>query len=277
MVIWGMNFVVLKWAGNALPPMLFNGLRFGAAALMLGLVFKARGISLVLPRREWPTLIWLGFLGNALYQFVYINALHMTSVANSVLIITTAPVWVVLFNAWRGHERLHRRIALGVLVALFGVGIVITSGKPLEIGGTTLVGDLLSLLGALIFASSTLQSRLPFKRNPTAALAFWGVFWGATFQLFFSIPDLINLNVPLLTVPVILALGYSGLLSIGVGMIIWNHAIKTLGTRRPVVYMYLEPVVAGIGAVIFLNEPLTPYLLVGAAFVLVGVVLVQSV
>src|SRR5207247_2393744 len=132
----------------------------------------------------------------------------------------------------------------------------------------------LSLLGALIFAANTLQSRMPFKRNPTAALAFWGVFWGAAFQLVFSIPDLLRFNVALFTIPVLLAMGYSGLLSIGVGMIIWNHAVKTLGTRRPIVYLYLEPVVAGIGAVIFLNEPLTPYLLVGAACVLVGVVLV---
>jgi len=74
----------------------------------------------------------------------------------------------------------------------------------------------------------------------------------------------------------ILAVFYSGIVSIGVGYIIWNHGVKVLGTGRPAIYTYLEPVIAGLAAVIFISEPLTGWLIAGAALVLFGVVLVQS-
>ena len=276
MIIWGSNFVILKSALEVLPPMVINGLRFSIGALALGLIFKLNGKKLRLPRREWPILIWLAFQGNALYQLIFLTALHLTTVANSALILTANPVWVVVFNAWRGHERLGKRATLGVIMAIAGVTLVIVGGQRVEIGGATLVGDLLTLVASLIFAATTLLSHKPYLRNPTPALAFWGVLWGGAFQIMFAVPNLVHQDWSVFSLPLVLAICYSGIFSIGIGNVIWNHGVKVLGTGRPSIYTYLEPVVAGITAAIFLNEPLTPYLFVGAAAVLVGVVLVQS-
>src|SRR5258708_5024855 len=276
MIIWGSNFVILKSALETLPPMVINGLRFSVGALALGVIFTVNGNKLILPRREWPILIWLAFQGNTLFQLLFLTALHLTTVANSALILTAMPIWVVVFNAWRGHERFGKRATLGVFMAIVGVTLVIVGGQQVDIGGATLVGDLLTLLASLLFSATTLLSHKPYLRNPTPPLAFWGVLWGAAFQLVFAVPDLAHQDWSAFSLPLVLAICYSGVVSIGVGNVIWNHGVKVLGTGRPSIYTYLEPVIAGIAAAIVLHEPLTPYLLVGAAAVLVGVVLAQS-
>jgi drug/metabolite transporter (DMT)-like permease len=276
MLIWGTNYVILKSSLEVIPAMVFNSLRFGAATLMLGILFKANGYKLTLPRREWPIMIWLAFQGSAIYQLLFLNGLRNTTVVNSSLLLTTMPVWVVLFNALRGHERLSKQRIIGVVVALFGVVVVILGGKVIDIGGKTLLGDVLTLAASLVWASTTVTSYKPYNRNPTPALTFWGVAWGAAFQALFALPDVIHLDWSVFSPSILLAIAYSGIVSIGVGYIIWNHGVKTLGTGRPAIYTYLEPAIAGIAAVIFLNEPLTPWLIGGAVLVLCGVIFVQS-
>jgi len=148
--------------------------------------------------------------------------------------------------------------------------------KAIDIGGKTLLGDLLTLFASLIWASTTILSYKPYHRNPTPAITFWGVLWGAIFQFLFAVPDVMRLDWAVFTPSIVLAICYSGVVSIGIGYIIWNHGVKTLGTGRPAIYTYLEPVIASIAAVVFLNEPLTVWLVAGAGLVLFGVVLVQS-
>ncbi|MFQ6015996.1 MAG: DMT family transporter, partial [Anaerolineae bacterium] len=67
-LIWGVNFTVLKTALQEMSPLAFNGLRFGlATVLMVGL---ARGIegNLSLTRRDVRALLVLGLVGNTCYQ-----------------------------------------------------------------------------------------------------------------------------------------------------------------------------------------------------------------
>src|SRR5258706_6589673 len=120
MLVWGLNFVVAKTATDTLPPLVFNAIRFSLAAITLGTIFKLSGISLGLPRTEWLGLIGVAFLGNAAFQAFFMNGLHKTSVANSVLITTTAPIWLTLINAVRGHEHIRRAHLVGVFISLTG-------------------------------------------------------------------------------------------------------------------------------------------------------------
>ncbi len=62
MLIWGTNYVILKSAVDVLPPMVFNSFRFATAAVVMGLLFKANGYKLTLPRREWPIIFGQGAL-----------------------------------------------------------------------------------------------------------------------------------------------------------------------------------------------------------------------
>src|SRR5260370_42298737 len=71
-VIWGINFVVVKYATHVFNPVAFTGLRVGTAAIFLLAVAFARG-DLVFPRRDVIGLLLIGMIGNALEQLFFVR------------------------------------------------------------------------------------------------------------------------------------------------------------------------------------------------------------
>ena len=277
MIVWGANFVVIKTTLESLSPIVFNALRFSVGTLVIGVAFRLNGTKLILPRREWPVLIVMALMG-VLYQVLFTYGLRATSVANNALIISSVPVWVVLANAIRSQERITRGALLGVFLALGGVGIIVVSrfaGQSAD-ETPTLIGDAISLLASWVWALNILISRKPLERNPTLPATFWIVAWGALAQMVLAAPDLIRMDWSVLGTGVLLGIFYSGVLSMAFGSVVWNRGVKVLGTARTTVYTYLEPIVAAVTAILFLGESFTLWLAVGAALVLIGVVLVKK-
>lgn len=278
MVIWGANFVVLKTVLEMLPPFVFNALRYCLASAVLGIIFKASGATLRLPRAHWLPLIGISVL-NAVFQIFFTYGLRSTTVANNALIITSVPVWVVIFNAIRSQERLSRPALTGIFLALAGVIVVVLSryAGQLSFGGVTLLGDGLSLLASWTWAINLLASRQPLQRTPTLPATFWLTIWTAFWLAILAVPDLLRMDWSTLTPRLMVAMCYSGILSTGLGSIIFNRGIKTLGTARTAVYTYLEPIVAAATAILFLGEPFSPALVIGAVMVILGLILVKKV
>src|SRR3954463_4402798 len=76
-VIWGINFVVVKYATHIFNPVAFTGLRVGTAAAFLLAVAFARG-RFTLPRRDVIRLLLLGVIGNGLYQLFFVHGVART-------------------------------------------------------------------------------------------------------------------------------------------------------------------------------------------------------
>ena len=277
MVIWATNYSVAKSALDVMPPFVFNTLRFSAGAITLLLLMKVSGEKLVLPRREWLPLIGVSFLGNVVYQALYLNGLHRTSVAHSVLITTCAPIGVVLYNIWRKKERGSRRVALGIVLALCGVGTVIISryAGQLDFSPAMLIGDGLTVISAVIWVINTLALGPPLQRNPALAASFWMLFWGILFAAIIAAPDFLRFDWSLLKPESVRGILYSGIISIGGASTIWSFGIKHLGTSRCAIFVNLQPIVAAIIAALFLGEAVTPWLVVGIAIALTGMWLVR--
>src|SRR2546423_12565301 len=71
-MIWGINFVVVKYATHIFSPVAFTGLRVVTVAIFLLLVVSTRG-GIRLPRADVIRLLLLGVLGNGLYQLFFVH------------------------------------------------------------------------------------------------------------------------------------------------------------------------------------------------------------
>ena len=71
-VIWGVNFVVVKYATHIFNPVAFTGLRVGTAATFLVAFAYARG-GFTLSRHDVLRLLFLGVIGNGLYQLFFVH------------------------------------------------------------------------------------------------------------------------------------------------------------------------------------------------------------
>ncbi len=124
-----------------------------------------------LSRAEW-LLALLSGLFLALHFAAWITSLEYTSVASSVVLVTTTPLWVALLAPLVLRERVGTAAVIGLILALTG-GIIVglsdactwqagsASCPPLRtfFGGTAFLGDLLSLFGAWMAAGYMLVGR----------------------------------------------------------------------------------------------------------------------
>ncbi len=273
MIIWGTHYVVIKAVLDILPLYIYNTLRFIIGAVALAVFIKLTGGTLSLPRREWRAIVGLSLISHVAYQVFFLNGLKNTTVANSVLIGTLAPVWVVLFNALRGRERVSRVAMFGVFLALAGAVVVVISryAGQVALGESHILGDVLTLCASFVWMVATLASHGPLQRNPAPTVSFWVLVWGTVFTALLAAPEAAAMNWSVVPTGAILALFYSGIVAIGIAGTIWNAGIKRIGTSRTAIYINLQPIIATVAAAIFLGESLTIWLVVGTVFVLTGV------
>jgi drug/metabolite transporter (DMT)-like permease len=274
-VIWGVNFVVVKYATQIFNPVAFTGLRVGAAALLLLTVAFARG-RISLPRRDLIGLLLLGVIGNGLYQLFFVHGVARTRAGNAALIVGAAPAIIALFARLRGLERLKRMTIVGIALSVIGVGLVIAgSAKPTN-GQTTLLGSVLVFGGVLCWTVYTILLQPYTKRIDVFRLSAITMVGGAVPLLIASTPSLIATNWAAVGSGGWFALFYSSVISMGVAYLFWYRGLRVLGPTRTAVYSNLQPIIALLVAWAFIGEIPTIFQGVGAATIIAGVFLTRT-
>jgi hypothetical protein len=165
-IIWGINFSVLKVALQYFSPLAFNALRFSLATLIMLLALRWQRESIAVSRSDLLAVVGLGLLGHTLYQLVFINGLARTTPANASLLMATAPIFVVLYGRILGIERTNRLVWGGICVSFAGILLlVLGGGGQVRLGGSTILGDLLVLGAAMLWAAYTTGSK-PLLARP---------------------------------------------------------------------------------------------------------------
>src|SRR5215208_4114682 len=152
-LIWGVNFVVVKFATTVLPPLPFNAVRVSLAAVTLLLIAAMRS-------KPWPDrrrtlgLLALGVLGNGIYQVFFINGLSLTRAGDASLLIAATPAFIALIGRIRATERIGGKGWIGILLSIGGIAFV-SGAAVLAQTSSSLRGDLLILCGSLSWAFYT--------------------------------------------------------------------------------------------------------------------------
>jgi drug/metabolite transporter (DMT)-like permease len=160
-------------------PLAIAAWRVGLAALVVV------PLALAGPRREErraaPILLAAGAgLLLAIHFATWIASLEYTTIARSVLLVSTSPIWVAVIQLAIGRGAPSPATLLALALAVAGAAIV--SGSPLA-GASALVGDLLAIAGGIglagyLLLSREAQSTLPFRTYlgaayGTASVALW--------------------------------------------------------------------------------------------------------
>ena len=274
-VIWGINFVVVKYATHVFNPVAFTGLRVGTAAIFLLAVAFARG-DLVLPRRDVIGLLLIGMIGNGLYQLFFVHGVARTRAGNAALIVAAAPAFIALFARVRGLERVRRLTLVGIALSVLGVGLVIAGSARPSNGEVTLLGSMLVFCGVMCWSVYTILLQPYTKRIDVARLSAITMVGGAVPLLIASTPALIATDWSIVGSGGWLALFYSSVISMGVAYYFWYRGLRVLGPTRTAVYANLQPIIALAVAWAFLGEVPTIFQGVGAATIVAGVFLTRA-
>lgn len=274
-LIWGINFPLVKAALREFDTLAFAGVRFILVVVCMVLLAWWREGDLRPEPGDFWKLMGLGLLGNATYQLSFILGLARTTASNASLIVAMSPIFVALTALWLG-ERIQRWAWLGIVLSFAGMALVIQGGVGAHLGGDHLAGDLITLVGAIAWGSYTallrpfLKQYSPLKLNALCMLL-------GTFPIFIAAaPAIVSADWSRVSLGAWAILIYSAIFSVVVAYSVWNWAVMRVGSARTAVYSNLVPIVALGSSSLLLGERMAPLQFVGAAIVISGIILTRK-
>lgn len=274
--IWGVNFSVLKFALRDFSPLAFNAVRFGIATMVMLGVLRWRRESFAVAPGDLLPVIGLGLMGHTLYQVLFITGLSRTTPANASLLMATAPIFVVIYGRVLSIERTNRLMWAGIVLSFFGILLLILGGGGnLSVGSDTLLGDLLVLGAAMLWAAYTTGSKPLLARYSPVKLTAVSMLYGTIPLVLVSIPQVVRMDWGSVAPGAWAGLFYSAIFAVVVAYIVWYTSVHRVGNARTVIFSNLTPVFAVIVAWLFLGSKLAPLQILGAAVVLGGIVLTR--
>lgn len=206
----------------------------------------------------------------ALHFATWITSLEYTSVASSVVLVSTSPLWVALASWLLLREPLTRPVIVGLIVSVAG-GVIISLGDTQIAGRSPLVGNLLALSGAWAVTGYWLIGR--HMRPRLSLVPYVAVVYGAAALALLTMTALARQ--PLTGYRPVTYLWFL-LLALGpqvLGHSSFNWALAHLPTVFVAVATLGEPIGSTVLAYVLLGEAPTALKLFGAALILAGIVL----
>jgi drug/metabolite transporter (DMT)-like permease len=274
--VWGVNFAVVKQALRTFDPLAFNAARFVIASVFVAVVLRMQGPIPLPDRRDVPRLAAIGILGNVVYQAAFILGLSRTLAGHASVVMALSPMFVALLSRWTGHEQPGARTWTGAVASILGIALVTSSNLRAGAPTSALVGDLILVGGALLWAGYTVASRPLVQRYGSVPTTAWTLWVGTPPLVLLGAPAL--LRQPWDRVPAAAwgGLFFSACLSIGAAYLIWYRGVERIGNTRTAIFSNLTPLVALAVSAIWLGERPGIVALVGVALTLGGVAWVRT-
>jgi drug/metabolite transporter (DMT)-like permease len=276
-IFWGISFVATKAALRELSPVTLIFARFAMGTALLFLLARRRGPLELPPRDAWPPLALMGLSGVFIHQMLQAFGLRLTTAVQTGWLIGLIPIWSALLSAALGRERFGPWKVAGLAGGFAGAALLITRGR-LGAGSFQLPatrGDFLILLSTLNWAAYSLLAQGTVKRlGPTRATA-WSMLIGWLMLAPFFAGQQGWREVPGLSPAGWGALLFLGIGCSGLGYLFWYGALERIEVSRVAAFLYLEPLVTLVTAVLLLGEPVTATAVAGGLIVLGSVYLMQ--
>jgi drug/metabolite transporter (DMT)-like permease len=280
-LFWSLNFIIGKLLGGVIPPSTLSFLRW-LPPFFFFLVYYRKNLweQRRFFRSHWGLILLLGATGYNLNSISVYEAVRYTTTINTSFINAFNPALIAITGYLMYRYPVSRVQALGFLISLLGVSCIIFKGELSRILGLRInIGDLFMLGSIAAWSIHTVV----YKKN-AAALPGGGMFplmmlgglvltlppalmesvtdhWGWVGRIHFEqLAGILALNI----FPSVLA------------YLFWNQALTRIPANQVAIFQYLIPVYTTIISVIFLDERLQPFHLLGGAMIFIGILLVTN-
>ena len=275
-LFWSGNFLVGKFASQyEIPPFSLNFYRWFFALLILAPftipeLIKKR--AHILKNYKYYTV--LGITSVTIFNSIVYYSLNFTQVISGVLMISTIPVMIILISSILKIEKTNIFQILGVACSFIGVVLIITKANLGILFNLNFnKGDITMVFGMLSWA--TYSTLLKKKKHELSQLTLLEVV--ISFGFIFLIPIyfieyqigyriVLDQNFYIILLYVVL---FPGLIS----FIFWIKGVSLIGANRAGIFLHMMPVLSAIMAMIIFDEKFMFYHMLGAIFILTGILL----
>ena len=279
-VFWGLAFTAIKVALEHMSWVTLTLLRFSTAAVPFAIYLAWARPKPPIARKDLPMVALLGFLGFTGYH-LFLNlgeADPRTTAGTSALVIASAPAFIAILAVLLLKEKVTPLRASGIAVAFAGLAVMLLLAAPESEFRVSLTVGAALVLPAAVFASFYAILGKPYlKKYRPFQLVAYAVFFGLLFTLPIAAWDATATarDLAALTFTAYLPVLLLGLFPTFIAYGLYFRVLQRIEASAVGAYIYLSTLVAVLGGIYFLGEPLTLPAVLGGVMVIGGVYLAQ--
>lgn len=274
-LVWGVNFAVIKVGVVGVPPLLLGALRFALAAFPALLFLKPPKVPL-----RWYLAYGLTI---SVGQFAFLfSAIHVGMPSGlASLVLQSQSFFTLLLAAWWLKERWQANQMAGLLLAAGGLVLIGSASGATGAGGVSmpLWGFLLTVAAAVMWACGNIVTRTVSRYGPMNQLAF--VVWASLVPPLPFLALSLALEGPAAIAEALQHIGWSTFAAIAylawaatlLGYGLWTHLMSRYATNRVAPFTLLVPVVGLSTGWLVFGEALRPVHFAGGALLMAGLLL----
>lgn len=220
-------------------------------------------------------LIFCGLFGVAINQLFFFEGLNLTTPINAAIIMTVSPILVIIFSAIIIKEKITIRKIFGIFLGLTGAATLILKSGAISLNNDYFVGNFLVFVNATSYSIYlVIVKGLMTKYNPITVM-FYVFSFGLIFVFPFGISELSNVSLEIFTLEIFLKVGFVVICTTFLAYLFNAFALKSLNPSVVSIYIYLQPVLATVIAIILKSDSLDLVKIISSVFIFSAVFLVS--
>lgn len=275
--LWSSSFVIIKFGLAEIPALIFAGLRYMIAALILLAMVLAipsqRAGLKSLSKKWWKLLAVYGFLYYTLTQGTHFVGLALLPATMVSFILNFTVILVVILGTLFLHEPPNKAQLVLIAVAMVGAFLFFV---PIDLAVTPLLGILVMMIGLVANALSAIVGRAVNRSHEIPAVLVTAVSMviGALVLL---VAGLLTNGLPVLSPAALFTVLWLAVVNGALAFTMWNHAMQYLRVVETTIINSTMMVQIAILALVFLQETLNLWDWIGIALVMTAAVAIQVV
>ncbi len=241
--------------------------------LLLIAVIQKRDFTLNLKSHGY---IFILALIAVFHLWIQVTGMKFTTASNTGWIIGMAPIFMALLGLIFFKEKLSTLKVTGIIIATFGLLLLVGKGNITSIDLIKNKGDLLVLSSAFTWGIySMVNKKISLNYSPLMTILYLFIMM-AIIIIPFTVSETTIKSVVNLSTVGWFSILFLGLLCSGVAYVIWAYALREMESAKVGAYLYFEPFVTIITAWIFLREDITLLMILSGLVITLGVFLVNK-
>jgi len=253
--LFGSLPVIGKIVLAVIPPIGLVGIRTAITAAVLLVVQAVRGRLWLKEKGDYWKLAVLSGFGVVINQLFFIGGLSLTKASNTSLLAVMIPVFALTVGAVAGFERLTMPKILGIVLAAAGVIILIDPRKA-SFSSQTTIGDLMIVVNCLAYGIYVALSKNVIVRNGTFRSMMWVFIFASIVCIPMGAVSLSSIDLAAVSSSIWLIAIYIGIGATAAPYLLNAWALQRVNPSTVAVFVYLQPLIGFVLAVIFLGETL---------------------
>lgn len=270
--IYGMNHSIAKGLmPQYIEPYGFIVLRVGGAAILFWIISLAYPNEKIDPK-DWKRLLICALFGMAINMLMFFKGLSLSTPINSSVIITLSPVLLLVLSAILIKEKITLLKTSGIVIGLAGGLILILFGEKEQFNAPNIpLGNLLFIINATAYSIYLILVKPLTAKYSSITLMKWLFLFAVIINLPIGFNEFTKVEWTTLPFDVIIKMGFVVVGTTVLTYLFNIYALRQLKASTIGAFIYLQPVIAVIYAVVIGADYLTPIRVVAAILIFAGV------